>query len=126
EPSGSARSEIVPSAGWSTRLPAGKYCFRVRALGVGDRPGQWSGFQGIEVAPLPPEKITLEDPYRFQWDPVPYADHYLVEVRDSANRRLIMEKTADPRLALQGEALQRAKKSPQIRIAVQTVVESLS
>lgn len=65
---------------WETELPAGRYCMRVRALDTADQPGEWSSLEPFLVKPKPPVEVRRPSVRQLEWDQVPYASGYRVEI----------------------------------------------
>lgn len=122
---------------WKKALPAGIYCVRVRGIGAGDHPGQWTEPQILEVKPKPPRTVEVIDGKRLEWDKVPYADQYRVELWDLSSGKRVWSKTSSKARSelptelqsknLIEQALKRKVQEPELsyEIRVQSEVEGL-
>ncbi len=119
--------EKVSQAAWKKELPAGNYCTRVRGISAGERPGFWTEFQKLTVKPKPPRFIKSTDEGKFEWDTVPYAKSYLVEVVDPAGKSVLQKEVTDTSFELPNEILkdQRYVTREKFKISVRTLTEKV-
>lgn len=119
-------SSTVKAPVWGRKLPAGRYCLRVRAQGIGDRPGQWTEMQRFDVAPKPPATVTQATPTEWTWSDVDYAKKYVFEVADASGKVLYRETTSQTTGKLP-QALQQdlARRPGVYKVQVRTEVAGL-
>jgi hypothetical protein len=92
---------------WNGRLPIGHYEFRLRTLDRRKVPGEWSDYTDLDVM-LEPVKIKSPTPQSFvkskfnnsksevsfEWESVPSADKYSIEIKNSKGEVVIRESTS--------------------------------
>jgi hypothetical protein len=118
------RSVTEPS--WTQRLPAGNYCVRMRAVGAGDRPGQWSDFQRLDVRPKPPREIRQKGA-TYSWDEIPYARSYLVEVLGPGGKVLHSTEPSKPEFTIPGSIIRAQKPGDEeLIVSVRTRAEGVA
>lgn len=121
----SVESTVVSKPSWKAALPAGHYCVRVRGVGVGDRPGQWTDYQSMAIKPKPPIRILQKSKGLYEWDDVPYADEYEIVVTDRKGKFLYKTTSKAPEFEVPEKILkQQAGKG--IILKVKTRAEGLT
>lgn len=120
----SSGTDVSASPVWSKRLPAGVYCVRVRGLGAGDRPGQWTEPEKLAVRPKAPRGLKRSGE-SLVWDKVPYANGYSVELLSPQGKPLHSAQVKNAELKLDPKWVPQELRSTALRYRIRTRVDGL-